>query len=174
MTTDDEDGAAHHHEDPDEVGVALLTISTSRTLEDDHGGDAAVDLLEAAGHEVVSRDLVPDDHDRIQGVVDAFTDHEGVDCVVTTGGTGLTPDDVTVQAIEPILDREVPGFGELFRAMSREEVGTKAMLSRATAGVADGTPIFVLPGSENAVRLAVGELIVAEAPHMVAMASRTE
>lgn len=174
MAQDDGTPAGHHHDDPDTIGVALLTISTSRTLEDDPAGDAAVELLEDAGHEVVSRDLVPDGHDRIQSVVDTFTDHEQVDCVVTTGGTGVTPDDVTVEAIEPVIDRKLPGFGELFRAMSREEVGTKAMLSRAMAGIADGSPIFVLPGSENAVRLAVSELIVAEAPHIVAMATRSE
>ncbi|MFB6112040.1 MAG: molybdenum cofactor biosynthesis protein B [Halobacteriaceae archaeon] len=163
----------HHHADPDSLGVGLLTISTSRTLADDEAGDAAVSLLEAAGHEVATRELVPDEHDRVQNVVDTLVNRDDVDCVVTSGGTGITPDDITVQAVRPLLDRELPGFGELFRAMSREEVGTRAILSRATAGVADGVPVFVLPGSENAVRLAVSDLILPEAPHLVGMATRS-
>lgn len=167
-----EPAADHHHADPETLGVAMLTISTSRTLEDDKAGDTAVELLTEAGHEVVTRDLVPDDHDRVQSVVDTFVSRDDTDCVLTSGGTGVTPDDQTVEAVRPLFDRELPGFGELFRARSRDQVGTKAMLSRATAGVADGVPVFVLPGSEAAVDLAVNELIIPEAPHLVGMATR--
>lgn len=168
------DHSDHHHDDPDGLGIAFLTISTSRTLDDDPAGDAGVELLEAAGHEIVTRDLIPDDHDRIQGMVDTLSHRDDVDCVLTSGGTGVTPDDLTVEAVRPIMDRELPGFGELFRDMSRDEVGTKAIHSRATAGVSEGVPIFLLPGSENAVQLAVSDLIIPEAPHLVAMATRGE
>lgn len=166
------DHSDHHHEDPEGLGFAFLTISTSRTLDDDPAGDAGVELLEDAGHEIVTRDLIPDNHDRIQGMVDTLSQREDVACVLTSGGTGVTPDDLTVEAVRPILDSELPGFGELFRDMSRAEVGTRAMHSRATAGVSEGVPIFLLPGSENAVKLAVSDLIVPEAPHLVAMATR--
>lgn len=169
----DHGGGAHHHDaDPTSLGVGLLTVSSSRTLAEDTGGDAAVELLEAAGHEVVTRELVPDGYDRVQSVTDTLVGRSDVDLVVTTGGTGVTPDDVTVEAVRPLFDREVPGFGELFRAVSREEVGTRAMHSRATAGVSEGVPVFVLPGSEGAVRTAVRELVVPEGPHLVAMAGR--
>lgn len=170
----DQETKSHHHGDPDTLGVALLTVSTSRTLAEDAAGDAAFELLESAGHTVVTRDLVPDDHDRIQTVVDTFVGRDDTDCIVTTGGTGVTPDDQTVGAVRPLFDRELPGFGELFRSMSREQVGSRAMLSRATAGVADAVPVFVLPGSEDAVRLAVTELVIPEAPHIVGMATREQ
>jgi molybdenum cofactor biosynthesis protein B len=168
------DHSDHHHEDPDGLGFAFLTISTSRTLDEDPAGDAGVELLEAADHDIVTRDLIPDERDRIQGMVDTLSKREDVDCVLTSGGTGVTPDDLTVEAVRPILDRELPGFGELFRDMSRAEVGTRAMHSRATAGISGGVPIFLLPGSKNAVQLAVADLIVPEAPHLVAMATRED
>lgn len=168
------DHSDHHHGDPDTLGIAFLTISTSRTLDEDPAGDTGVELLERAGHEIVTRDLIPDDHDRVQGMVDTLSKREDVDCVLTSGGTGVTPDDVTVEAVRPVLDRELPGFGELFRAMSRSEVGTRAMHTRATAGVSGEVPIFLLPGSENAVELAVSDLIIPEAPHLVSMATRAE
>lgn len=165
-------GGHHHHSEGETLGIALLTISSSRSLAEDTAGDAAVALLEDAGHDVVTRDLVPDDHDRIQGLVDTLAGREDVDIVVTSGGTGVTPDDVTVEAVDPILERTLPGFGEIFRSMSREEVGTRAIHSRATAGITEGVPVFVLPGSENAVRLAISELVIPEGPHLVAMATR--
>lgn len=171
-TADHHPHGSHHHSEVDTLGVALLTISSSRSLSEDSSGDAAAALLEAEGHEIVTRDLVPDDYDRIQGHVDTLSDRADVDMVVTTGGTGVTPDDVTVEAVEPILKRDLPGFGEVFRAISREEVGTRAIHSRATAGITDSVPVFLLPGSENAVRLAISDLIIPEGPHLVAMATR--
>jgi len=164
----------HDHAAPASLGVAVVTVSSSRSLEEDDSGDAVEGLVEAAGHEVVTRELVPDDIDRVQGIVDRMTGRGDVDLVVTTGGTGVTPDDVTPEAVAPLLDRELPGFGELFRSRSAAEVGTRAMLSRAIGGVADGVPVFCLPGSENAARLGVEELIVPEAPHLVGMARRDE
>ncbi|MFB6104777.1 MAG: molybdenum cofactor biosynthesis protein B [Halobacteriaceae archaeon] len=164
----------HHHDDPASLGVAVLTVSSSRSLEDDDSGDAIQALLEDAGHTVVTRELVRDDFDRVQGIVARLCGRGDVDMVVTTGGTGVTPDDVTPEAILPLLDRELPGFGELFRSRSEAEVGTRAMLSRAVGGVVGDVPVFCLPGSENAARLGVEELIVPEATHLVGMTKRDE
>ena len=162
--------AGHHHADAEELGVAVVTVSTSRSLDDDPSGDAIEDLVEGDGHEVVAHDLVADDLDGIQRAMLALTGREDVDIVITTGGTGVTPDDVTVEAVEPLFDKGLPGFGELFRIRSYEEVGTRALGSRATAGVSEGVPVFCLPGSENAVRTAIEELVLAEAPHLVGLA----
>jgi molybdenum cofactor biosynthesis protein B len=163
-------GAGHHHADAEELGVAVVTVSTSRSLDDDPSGDAIEELVEGDGHEVVAHDLVADDLDGIQRAMLALTGREDVDIVITTGGTGVTPDDVTVEAVEPLFDKGLPGFGELFRILSYEEVGTRALGSRATAGVSEGVPVFCLPGSENAVRTAIEELVLAEAPHLVGLA----
>jgi molybdenum cofactor biosynthesis protein B len=162
--------AGHHHADAEELGVAVVTVSTSRSLDDDPSGDAIEELVEGDGHEVVAHDLVADDLDGIQRAMLALTGREDVDIVITTGGTGVTPDDVTVEAVEPLFDKGLPGFGELFRILSYEEVGTRALGSRATAGVSEGVPVFCLPGSENAVRTAIEELVLAEAPHLVGLA----
>ncbi|KPN32165.1 molybdopterin adenylyltransferase [Halolamina pelagica] len=163
----------HHSHDRDELGVAVLTVSSSRTLDDDAGGDRIVDAMETAGHEVTTRDLVPDDYDKVQATVQRFVDRGDVDIVITTGGTGVTPDDVTVEAIDPLLAKELPGFGELFRRRSYEEIGTMVVATRATAGVADGVPVFAIPGSENAAALGA-ELIVSSAGHLAGLAGRDD
>ncbi|PSP56120.1 molybdenum cofactor biosynthesis protein B [Halobacteriales archaeon QS_1_67_19] len=162
----------HHAHDRETLGAAVVTVSSSRSLSDDPSGDAIVEGLEAEAHEVVSRDLVGDDFDTVQGTVDALIGRDDVDVVVTTGGTGVTPDDVTIGAVEPLFDKRLPGFGELFRSLSFEEIGTKIVGTRATAGVAQGTVVFCLPGSENAARLGVEEIIVAEAGHLAGLANR--
>lgn len=191
MSGDDHDGHDHGHShghdherphadhDAAELGVAVLTISSSRTREDDPSGDAVVALVEDAGHEVVVHDLAGDDYDDVQSTVDRYVGRDAVDVVVTTGGTGVAPDDVTVEAVRPLLDKELPGFGELFRHRSYEEVGSRALASRATAGIAErergdalvGVPVFCLPGSESAVRLGVEEFVLPEASHLVTVAS---
>jgi len=163
----------HHHHDREKLGVAVLTVSSSRSLDDDDAGDRIADALEGAGHEVATRDLVPDDYDKVQGTVQRFVDRKDTDAVITTGGTGVTPDDVTVEAVRPLLKKELPGFGELFRQRSSEEIGTMVVATRATAGVADGVPVFCLPGSENAAALGA-ELIVSTAGHLVGLASRDD
>jgi molybdenum cofactor biosynthesis protein B len=162
----------HHHHDLEELGVALLTVSSTRSLEDDPAGEAVVEAVEAAGHSVVIRELVRDEYDGVQATVNRFVDREDTDCVVTTGGTGVTPDDVTLEAVDPLFDKRLPGFGELFRTLSYEEVGTRAICTRASAGVADSVPVFCLPGSENAARLGAEEIIVEEAGHLAGLARR--
>ncbi|WP_137284809.1 MogA/MoaB family molybdenum cofactor biosynthesis protein [Halorussus salinisoli] len=164
----------HHAHDVESLGAAVVTVSSSRSLSDDPSGDAVVARLEDEGHKVVSRDLIADDYDNVQGSIDALTGRGDVDVVVTTGGTGVTPDDVTIEAVEPLFDKELPGFGELFRLLSHDEIGTKVVGTRATAGIIDGVVVFCLPGSENAAKLGVEEIIVEEAGHLAGLASRDE
>ena len=166
------DDHEHHAHDVEHLGYAVVTVTSSRGHEDDPAGDAIEAAVGSAGDEVVVREVIADEFDGVQGTVDRLVDRDDVDCVVTTGGTGVTPDDVTVEAVTPLLDKELPGFGELFRAMSREEIGTMVVGTRATAGVAGGVPIFCLPGSENAARLGSEEIIVEEAGHLAGLASR--
>ena len=171
---DHEEDHDHHHHDVAELGVAVLTVSSSRSLDDDPAGDAIADIVEGAGHGVSMRELVRDEYDGVQNAVDRFVDRDDTDCVVSTGGTGVTPDDVTVEAVDPLFDKRLPGFGELFRTLSYEEIGTKVVGTRAVAGIASGVPVFCLPGSENAARLGAGEIIVEEAPHLAGLAGREE
>ena len=167
----DEPDHAHHDFGP--VAFALITVSTSRSLDDDPAGDAIVAAVEDDGGSVATRELVDDDYDGIQGRVNSLVNRDDVDVVVTTGGTGVTPDDVTVEAVDPLFDKRLPGFGELFRARSREEVGTRVVATRATAGVIEGVPAFCLPGSENAASLGA-EIVIAEAGHLAGLAKRDE
>jgi molybdenum cofactor biosynthesis protein B len=167
----DEDGD-HHQHDLDTLGVAVVTVSTSRDPDEDPSGDLAADLFESAGHEIAARELVPDDHDLIQGTVTNLIEREPVDVVVTNGGTGVTPDDVTPDAVRPLLDKPLPGFGELFRRLSYDEIGTMVVGTRAIGGVAKGVPVFVLPGSTNAVELGVSEIILPEVGHLAGLARR--
>ena len=159
------------------LSVAVVTVSTSRAGADDPAdpaGDAVVEAFEAAAHDLSIREIVADSHDEIQGKINALVNRNDVDAVVTTGGTGVTPDDVTVEAATPLFDKELPGFGELFRRLSYDEIGTRIVGTRAIAGVADATPVFCLPGSENAARLGAEEIVVEEAGHLAGLARRDE
>ena len=151
-----------------------MTVSTSRAGEedpDDPGGDTIQACFETEGHEVRVRELVRDDYATIRTAVRSLVARRDVDVVVTTGGTGVTADDVSPEATASLFERELPGFGELFRSLSWDEVGTRAMASRATAGIAADTPVFCLPGSKNACRTACENLIVPEAPHLAGLAT---
>ncbi|WP_218927220.1 molybdopterin-binding protein [Halosimplex rubrum] len=173
----DSAGHSHDHAHGAEVGllgVAVVTVSSTRTRENDPSGDVIEALIEAADHEVVTREILRDDLDGVQTALLNLTGRDDVDVVVTTGGTGVTPDDVTVEGARPLFDRELPGFGELFRILSYEEIGTRAMVSRATAGMVDGVPVFCLPGSEAAARLGTEELVVEEMAHLVSLARRDD
>jgi len=169
---DHDDGHEHHHHDVESVSVAVVTVSSSRSLDEDPAGDHVAAAFEDAGHEVAVRELVPDEYDSVQGTVDRLSRRKDTDVVVTTGGTGVTPDDVTPEAVDRLFSKRLPGFGELFRRLSQYEVGTRTVGSRATAGVASATPVFCLPGSENAVRLGVGQIILPEVGHLVGLAGR--
>ena len=144
------------------LAIALLTVSDTRTLEDDSSGDALQQRLEAAGHRLVQRLLVPDDRYQIRAVISSWIGDPAVQVVISSGGTGLTGRDGTPEAVAPLLDKTIEGFGELFRVLSFETIGTSSLQSRALAGVANGTVIFVLPGSLDAVQTAWDRLISAQ------------
>jgi molybdenum cofactor biosynthesis protein B len=150
----------------------VLTVSSSRTLAEDRGGDRIAALLVEAGHERVERRLVADDEGAIAAAVSDLLSAAGIDVVVITGGTGVSPSDVTPEAVEPLLERRLEGFGELFRSLSFAEIGPAALLSRALAGTARGRALFVLPGSPAAVELAMRRLVLPVAPHLVGQLRR--
>lgn len=132
--------------------IAILTISDSRTAADDRSGDTLVQRLERAGHHLAAREIVRDEVSAITAVLERWIADPAVDVVITTGGTGVTGRDVTPEAVERISEKLIPGFGEMFRMISFNKIGTSALQSRATAGVAHGTYIFALPGSPGACR----------------------
>ncbi|MGQ9462867.1 MAG: MogA/MoaB family molybdenum cofactor biosynthesis protein [Candidatus Fervidibacter sp.] len=156
-----------HAETVKSVRCAVLTISDTRTKETDTSGSLIRDLIEAEGHSLKRYQIVPDDVWQVRkAIVDWLTDDE-VDVVITTGSTGVSPRDVATEAVEPLLDKKLDGFGELFRALSYNEIGSTAIMSRAFAGVANGKVVFCLPGSPNACQLALQKLILPELRHLV-------
>jgi molybdenum cofactor biosynthesis protein B len=144
------------------LAIALLTVSDTRTLADDRSGDALQQRLEAAGHRLVERRIVPDNRYRIRAELSCWIADPAIQVVISCGGTGLTGRDGTPEAVAPLLDKTIDGFGELFRVLSFETIGTSTLQSRCLAGVANGTVIFVLPGSLDAVETAWDRLIAAQ------------
>ena len=142
------------------VNIAVLTVSDTRTLEDDKSGDTLVDRIAGAGHELAARAIVPDDQDAIVAKLGEWIADPEVDVVLSTGGTGVTGRDVTPEAFASVYEKEIAGFGELFRMLSYEKIGTSTIQSRATAGVAGGTYLFALPGSPGACRDAWDDILV--------------
>jgi len=134
------------------INIALLTISDTRGPEDDTSGDILAERIKGAGHKLASRAIEKDDVARISSRLNNWIDDRAIDAIVTTGGTGLTGRDVTVEALERVKDKEIPGFGELFRWLSYKTIGTSTVQSRAMAVIARGTYIFALPGSNGAVK----------------------
>jgi molybdopterin adenylyltransferase len=155
----------HRKTAPVSVRCFVLTISDTRTEATDTSGDTIVEALRSAGHEVAGRRIVRDEPDVVREVVVSATPE--VEVVITTGGTGITSRDSTYEAITSVLDKRLDGFGELFRMLSYEEIGSAAMLSRAVAGTIGRTAVFSLPGSQHAVKLAMEKLIVPEIGHVV-------
>ena len=162
----------HRAEAPATIRCRVVTVSDTRTEETDQGGGAIVELLSREGHDVAGKTIVPDDPARVRDALLAGIETSDVDVVIATGGTGITRRDGTYEVVAALLDKRIDGFGELFRSLSYEEIGPAAMLSRACAGLAGGTIIISLPGSEHAVRLAMTKLILPELGHMVREARR--
>ena len=149
------------------VPCAALTVSDTRTRADDKSGEIIIEALQAAGHEVKAREIVKDDADQIETQLRAWVADPAVEAVCSTGGTGISSRDTTIEVVERLLTKKLDGFGELFRMLSWDEVGAAAMLSRAVAGLAGETFIFAMPGSSNAVKLGMTRLIVPELGHLV-------
>jgi len=162
----------HKAHAPRTVRCVVCTISDSKTPETDTSGQLLRELLRGAGHEVVGYHLVRDEASQVHGVIHAACTNPAVQAVIFTGGTGITSRDRTFEAIEALLERRLPGFGELFRMLSYQEIGPAAMLSRAQAGVRAGRLVFSLPGSPAACRLALERLILPELGHMVREVNR--
>lgn len=172
-----EDTSAQHKKNaPTSVRFAIITVSTSRyeacgsvsepKLADDISGELMMDLISGSGFDVKTYSLLPDNKSMITLHVRELTGAD-IDAIVISGGTGLAPGDVTLEAVEPLFDKTISGFGELFRLKSLEDVGTAAMLSRASAGIVGRCVVFCLPGSPAAVELALKKLIIPEAPHII-------
>ena len=162
----------HKSRAPASVACYVLTVSDTRTPETDTSGRAIRDLLEEAGHTVAGYAIVRDEPAQVTATVRQQLDAGGARVILTTGGTGITSRDGTFEAIDGLLEKRLDGFGELFRMLSFQEIGSAAMMSRAAAGTAGRTAIFVLPGSPDAVRLAMTRLILPELGHVVQQLSR--
>ncbi|AOM82765.1 MogA/MoaB family molybdenum cofactor biosynthesis protein [Salisediminibacterium beveridgei] len=158
----------HKQEAPDHVTCMILTVSDSRTKETDKSGKLMIEKLEESGHHIFRHEIVKDDFSGIQKWIRFADQHEKIEALLINGGTGITFRDTTFEAVSDMLDKELPGFGELFRYLSfAKDIGPAAMLSRATAGVRGQTAIFSTPGSSGAVKLAMDELIIPEITHMM-------
>lgn len=162
----------HKAEAPRVVHCAVITVSDSRTLETDTGGREVVQRLEAAGHLVVARHILPDDPDRLRTSLESLSLAGEVNAILITGGTGITARDQTFETVASLLTKPLPGYGELFRMLSYEQIGPAAMLSRAVGGLMGRTVLLTMPGSRAAVRLAMAEVILPELGHLVREARR--
>ena len=162
----------HRQRAPGQVACAVVTVSDTRTLADDRSGATIIELLEGAGHHVTARMIVPDEPSVLEPAVRDLAGRAEVDAVLITGGTGIAARDQTPDAIAGMLTKALPGYGELFRMLSYQEIGAAAMLSRAVGGLIGQTVVLVMPGSTAAVRLAMEKLILPELGHLVEHAQR--
>ena len=162
MAVTEHKGKAHRA-----VRCAIITVSDTRTEETDTSGRRIKELLAAHDHPVVAYQILKDEPEQITAAVQVFLERSDVDAIMTSGGTGIAPRDTTFEAIQGLLEKEITGFGEMFRMLSYEDIGTSAMLTRATAGVANGKVIVSLPGSTDAVELGMSKLVLPELGHMM-------
>jgi molybdenum cofactor biosynthesis protein B len=165
--------ASDHSRDLSGIGkVAVVTLSDTRTSQNDIGGDTIVELATRSGHRIVKRILLKEDPRQIAETVQQLADDTTVEVILITGGTGIARRDTTYETIAGMLTREIPGYGELFRSLSFKEIGTAAMLSRAQGGLLGQTLLFTMPGSPSAVRLAMEQLILPELGHLLQESQR--
>ena len=167
MSSEDHKAAAPSH-----VRVFVLTVSDTRTDDTDTSGLAIIELLKGAGHQVAGKAIEKDEPARVAELVRQQAVIADVDAIITTGGTGLTSRDSTFEAIDALLTKRLPGFGELFRMLSYDDIGAAAMMSRACAGTIGNVVVICLPGSEKAVRLAMTKLVIPELAHLVQQATK--
>jgi molybdenum cofactor biosynthesis protein B len=164
--------AEHKARAPSSVRCVIVTISDTRTEETDTSGRAIAELLTAAGHTVAGRAIVKDDADLVRGTIERHLAIPDVQVVITTGGTGITSRDSTYEAVSGLMQKRLDGFGELFRMLSFQQIGSAAIMSRACAGLVAGRIVVSLPGSEAAVRLAMERLLLPELGHLVQQATK--
>lgn len=156
----------HKHEAPQDLKIAVVTVSTTRDPQTDGSGGLLKELIEKNGHAVVGYAVIPDLVKDIAETVQMFVE-DGADAIIVNGGTGVAPADVTIEALKPLFSKEITGFGQLFTMLTYEEIGTAGVNSRATAGIISGRPVYCIPGSPNACRLAAEKLIMPEIGHTV-------
>jgi molybdenum cofactor biosynthesis protein B len=154
-----------------ELAFAVVTVSGDRSISEDTQGDAAVDAIAADGNVITTRDLIQPSYDGVQNTISTLATREDVDVVVTIGGTGVEPNDVTVGGLEPLFDKHMPGFGELYRRLAAEEQGSGVVGTRATAGIVAQVPVFVLPGTVGGATLALEQVVLPEAGRLAAEAT---
>jgi len=167
-TTPDE----HKADAPVRIRCAVITVSDTRTEATDTGGAEVVRFLTESGHVVVQREIVPDEPGRMRPLLESFRDNDQIDVVLMTGGTGISARDQTCETVTALITKPLPGYGELFRMLSYQEIGAAAMLSRATGGLMDQTVLLTMPGSRAAVRLAMEQVVLPELSHLVREARR--
>ncbi|MCA9237519.1 MAG: molybdenum cofactor biosynthesis protein MoaB [Planctomycetales bacterium] len=163
---------SHRRDAPASVACGVVTVSDTRTRNDDRSGDLIVELLERTGHSVAAREIVPDEAKQVTKLLKRLAGDKSIQAILITGGTGVAPRDQTPEAVAALLTKELSGFGELFRVLSYAEIGAAAMLSRATAGLIDRTVVFLMPGSTAAVKLAVEQLVLPELAHVTSLAAK--
>lgn len=157
----------HRAASPQRLRLAVVTISDTRSLAEDTSGALVAALAREAGHEVVLREVVRDEPEQIRGLLVGLSERAEVDAALLTGGTGISPRDQTFETVSELLTKPMPGYGELFRMLSYQEIGPAAMLSRAVGGLMGSLAVMVMPGSRGAVELAMRKLILPELPHVV-------
>jgi len=162
----------HKAQGPSSVRCAVITVSDTRTVETDTGGKAVIERLEQAGHVVLAREIIPDDPERMRPLLVTLRERDDLDAILMTGGTGVTSRDRTFETVSSLLSKPLPGYGEVFRMLSFQEIGPAAILSRAVGGLIGRKVLLTMPGSPAAVRLAMEKIIVPELPHLVREARR--
>ena len=164
--------AEHRASSPPVLRCAVITVSDTRTLENDTGGQGVVDRLSAAGHSLVAREIIPDEPARMRPLLEQLCGRDDIDAVLLTGGTGVSSRDQTYETVTSLVTKPLPGYGELLRMLSYEEIGPAALLSRATGGLMGRIVVLTMPGSPAAVRLAMEKIILPELGHLVREARR--
>jgi molybdopterin adenylyltransferase len=162
----------HESQGPQSARCAVITVSDTRTVENDTGGQTVIDHLTAAGHTVAHREIIPDEPARMRPLLESLGRRDDVDVILLTGGTGISSRDRTYETVSGLLDKPLPGYGELFRMLSYQEIGAAAMLSRAVGGLLGRKVLLTMPGSPAGVRLAMEKLIVPQIPHLLREARR--
>jgi molybdopterin adenylyltransferase len=162
----------HASQGPQSVHCAVITVSDTRTLENDTGGQTVIVHLTSAGHLVVVREIIPDEPTRMRTLLEALKSRDDIDAILLTGGTGITSRDQTYETVSSLLDKPLPGYGEIFRMLSYQDIGPAAILSRAVGGLIGRKVLLTMPGSPAAVKLAMEKIIVPQLPHLLREARR--